>query len=86
LQAAQIHFREILGEDVAETALGHAHVQRHLTAFKAMHLVAGTRLGALDAAARGLAQARGGTAAQLVLALVGAGIVLDLVQLHQNSP
>jgi len=57
LDPPQVDLGEHLAVQAVEAALRHAHVQRHLAAFKAMHLVAGTGLGALDAAPRRLAQA-----------------------------
>src|SRR5262249_42696724 len=63
-------------------ALGHTHVQRHLAAFEAVDLRAGTRLGALHAASRRLAETGGRAAADLELELVCARIVADFVQLH----
>ncbi len=71
-----------LREDVVEAALRHAHVQRHLAAFEAIDLRAGTRLRTLHAASRRLAETGGRAAADLVLALVRAGIVADFVELH----
>src|SRR5437868_2672513 len=82
LQAADVHFRKVVGEDVAEAALRHTHVQRHLAAFEAIDLRTGTGLRALHAASRRLAETGRRAAADLELALVRARIVADFVELH----
>src|SRR5262249_54878577 len=86
LQAAQIDDLELAPEQVLEAALGQAAVQRHLAALEALDGDAGARLLALDAAARGLAQAGADAAAQALLAAPRARIVADLVQPHRRLP
>src|SRR6185503_2629247 len=52
IQMAQVHDREFLAEDIRESALGQAPVQRHLAAFKSAHSrITRDGLGALGAAA-----------------------------------
>src|SRR3546814_8676759 len=58
LHGPQISFGIILAENVIKTALRQTHVQRHLSAFKAVDADAGTRLGALLSATSSLALAR----------------------------
>src|SRR3546814_18668197 len=58
LDHAQIDDREVLAEDIVETALRDAHVERHLAALEAVDRDARAALLALLAAAGGLALAR----------------------------
>jgi hypothetical protein len=82
LDAAEIELVELLGEDVVETALRQAPMQRHLTTFEALDGDAGARLLALHALARGLAQPRADTAAEPLLGVGSAWLVSNLVQPH----
>src|SRR5690242_8667506 len=82
LQPAQIQFDEVICENIVEATLWHAHVQGHLAAFKTIYLRARTCLGTLHAASRRLAKARRRAAANFGLALVGARIVSDFIELH----
>src|SRR3546814_20018522 len=58
LHGPQIGFGIILAENVIKAALRQTHVQRHLSAFKAVDADAGTRLRALLSATSRLALAR----------------------------
>src|SRR5512147_3252859 len=82
LDEAEVHLGIVLGEDVVEAALRDAHVERHLAAFEPGDRHAGTRLGALLAAARGLALARADATADAHAALAGALIVTEIVEFH----
>src|SRR5690606_27776025 len=71
----------------SETALGQAAIQRHLAAFEADFMeAAGTRLLALVAATRGLAQAGTDSAADATLGVLAAGSRLQCVQLSIRHP
>jgi hypothetical protein len=84
LQAAEIDDAKILAEHlVVEAALGQAAMERRLAALEAVERDAGTRRLALAAAAAGLALARADAAPDALRAVMGAGIVLDLVELHR---
>jgi hypothetical protein len=69
-----------------EAALGQAALQRHLAAFEA-HLVeaTGTRLLALVATSRGLAQPRADTATDAPPRALGAGRRFDRIEFHVRS-
>src|SRR6185369_4152972 len=82
LHRADVHLGIIAGEDVVEAALRQPHVQRHLAALEAGDADARARLGALVAAASGLAFAGADSAADTHAALTGALIVLEFVELH----
>src|SRR5271163_4642190 len=82
LDPPQIDDLESLAKNILEAALGQPPMQRHLAALEALDPHAGARLLALDAAARGLAQARADAAAVPLLAAPRARIVADLIQLH----
>ena len=84
LDRAQVHLGIILGEDVVEAALRQPHVQRHLTAFKAVDRNARTRLLTLLAAAGGLALARTDAASDAHPALAGAIVVTKIVKLDSH--
>src|SRR5262249_36401250 len=85
LQLTQVHDDERAAEDVVEAALGHAHVERHLAALKALDMHAGARRLALATAAAGLALAGADAAADPHAGLARAGIVRELIQLHGRS-
>src|SRR3569623_1099323 len=82
LDRAEIHLGIILGEDVVEAALRDPHVERHLAALEAVDRDARARLGALLAAAGGLAEPGADAASDPDPALAGAFIVADVVQFH----
>ena len=69
---------------VVEAALGQAAMERHLAALEAVEGDAGARRLALAAAAAGLALARADAAADALGAVMRAGIVSDLVELHRS--
>src|SRR5258708_1778982 len=77
----EVRVGQIVGEDVVEAALGHAHVQRHLAALEAGDGDAGARLLALHAASRGLALARTRAAADAHAALRRTGAGGKLIEL-----
>src|SRR4051794_4130451 len=83
LHRADVHFGIIAREDVVEAALRQPHVERHLAAFEAVDRHARARLGALLAAARGLAEPRADAAADANAALAGALVVTKFVQFHR---
>src|SRR3546814_1632518 len=72
LDHAQIDDREVLAEDIVETALRDAHVERHLAALEAVDRDARAALLALLAAAGGLDLARADAASDAHPALAGA--------------
>ncbi len=82
LDHAEVHDREILGENVVEAALRQAHVEWHLATLEAVDGDARARLGALLAATGGLALARADAAPDAHPALAGTIVVLDFVQFH----
>ena len=86
LQAAEIHDRVLLAEDVLEAALRQPPMQRHLPAFEALDGHAGARGLALAAAPAGLALARADAAADADAVLASAGIVGKLVEFHCFVP
>src|SRR5258708_28094482 len=83
LQIGQVHDRVVCLEDVRETALRQAPMQRHLATFEAEHAgVARARLLALLAAAGGLAVARAGTAPHTLLRVAGALLWFEVTEFH----
>src|SRR3954471_9160317 len=82
LHRADVHFGIIAREDVVEAALRQPHVERHLAAFEAVDRDARARLGALLAAARGLALARANAPADPHAPLAGALVVAEFVEFH----
>src|SRR5262249_12253268 len=81
---AEIDDLEILLEDrVVEAALRETAMQRRLAALKAVQRDAGARGLTLAAAPGGLALARADAAADPLGAVMRAGIVPDLVELHR---
>src|SRR3546814_11703396 len=64
------------------TSLRQTHVQRHLSAFKAVDADAGTRLGALLSATSSLALARADAPADTHAALASACIISEFVEFH----
>src|SRR6476469_9406231 len=84
LDRADVHFGEVLGEDVVEAALRQPHVERHLTAFEAGDADTRACLGALLATAGGLAEAGTDTAADADAALARALVILEFVELHDR--
>src|SRR5690606_21227987 len=76
----------VLGEDVLETALGQAAVERHLAALEAVDGDARARLLALDAAAAGLAGAGTDAAANALARLGSAVAVAEFVEFHDVAP
>src|SRR4051794_10023144 len=82
LDRTEVHLGIILGEDVVEAALRQPHVERHLAALEAGDADAGTRLGALLAAAGGLAEPRANATAYANARLARALVVTDFVEFH----
>src|SRR6266576_1325305 len=87
LQAAEIDDLEVLLEDlVVEAALREPAVQRGLAALKTVQRDTGARGLALAAAPGGLALARADAATDPLGAVMRAGIISDLVELHRLTP
>src|SRR3569623_1010119 len=86
LQAVQVHFRQFDAEDVVESALRQAAMQRHLAAFKTLDAHARTRGLALAAAAGLLAFAGANATADAHALLARAFVVGDLIELHCLVP
>src|SRR5688500_13670339 len=82
LDRAEVHLGIILGEDVVEAALRQPHVERHLAALEAGDRYARARLGALLAAAGGLAEAGADAATDADAGLAGTIIVPEIVEFH----
>src|SRR5882672_557421 len=82
LNAVEIDLVELQPEWLVEAALRQAPMQRHLTALEALDAHARARRLALAAAAASLADARADAAADPHALLVRAGVVGDLVELH----
>src|SRR6476661_5134369 len=82
LDRADVHFGEVFGEDVVEAALRQPHVERHLAALEAGDADARARLGALLAAAGGLAESRADAAADAHAALPRALVIPEFVEFH----
>src|SRR5882762_8723506 len=82
LNAVEIDLVELQPEWLVEAALRQAPMQRHLTALEALDAHARARRLALAAAAASLADARADAAADPHALLVRAGIIGDLVELH----
>src|SRR5690606_6781746 len=82
LDHAKVHLGVVLGERIVEATLRNSHVQRHLAAFEAIDAHARTGLGALLAAAGGLALARTDTTAHTHAAFPGAGIIPQIIEFH----
>src|SRR5580693_1742821 len=82
-QLFQIHDVEFFAEDVGETALGHAAMERHLAAFKATHHArTAARTLALVSAGRSFAHAGTHTAADALLAGVRLLGCSNIRQIH----
>src|SRR6185312_7332809 len=86
LQTVEVDLGEVEPEDVVETALRQAPMQRHLAALEALDAHARTRGLALAAAARSLALARTDATADTHALLARAGVVGDIAELHRPSP
>src|SRR6266487_6184443 len=89
LQAQRVEVHHVIfhAERVVEPALGHAAVQRHLTAFEAtLELEARTRFRALVSASRGLAVARSLAAADPLLRMLHPPRGLQIAETHINVP
>src|SRR3546814_19241524 len=82
LHGPQIGFGIILAENVIKAALRQTHVQRHLSAFKAVDADAGTRLRALLSATSSLAFARADAPPDTPAALATASIISEFVEFH----
>src|SRR6185369_10687287 len=82
LHRADVHLGIVAREDVVEAALGEPHVERHLAALEAGDRHARARLGALLAAAGGLAEPRADAAPDPHAALPGALVVTKIVEFH----
>src|SRR3546814_9741626 len=82
LHGPQIGFGIILAENVIKAALRQTHVQRHLSAFKAVDADAGTRLRALLSATSSLALARADAPPDTHAALASACIISEFVEFH----
>src|SRR3546814_13057067 len=85
LDHAQIDDREVLADEIVETALRDAHVERHLAAIEAVDRSARAAPLALLAAAGGLALARAGAASHAHQALPGTMVRAELVKLFTNG-
>src|SRR3546814_3677817 len=79
LHGPQIGFGIILAENVIKAALRQTHVQRHLSAFKAVDADAGTRLRALLSATSSLALARADAPPDPHAALASSSIISEFV-------
>src|SRR3569623_175797 len=86
LQAVQVHFRQFDAEDVVESALRQAAMQRHLAAFKTLDAHARTRGLALAAAAGLLAFAGPNATADAHALLARAFVVGALIELDCLVP
>src|SRR6185295_8676673 len=86
LQPVEIDLGEVEPEDVVETALRQASMQRHLAALEALDAHARTRGLALAAAARSLALAGTDATADAHALLARAGVVGDIAELHREIP
>src|SRR3546814_3207934 len=84
-RSPQIGFGIILAENVIKAALRQTHVQRHLSAFKAVDADAGTRLRALLSATSSLALARADAPPDTHAALASACIISDRKSTRLNS-
>src|SRR5436853_2657029 len=85
LHRADIHLGIITREDIVEAALRQPHVERHLAALESGDADARTRLGALLAPPRGLAEPRTDAAANADAALARTLVILDLIELHVSA-
>src|SRR6185312_7980975 len=79
---ADVHLGIVAGEDVVEAALRQPHVERHLAALEAGDRYTGARLGALLAAAGGLAEPGADSAADANARLTRALVIPEIVQFH----
>src|SRR5262249_48462568 len=84
LDAAEIHFVEMLGEVVIEATLRQTPMQRHLSAFEAFDADAGPCGLTLAAAAAGFAHARADSATDALAGFARPRPVGNLVELHCN--
>src|SRR5947209_916405 len=86
LQPVQVDFGELDPEDVGESALRQAPMQRHLAALESLDAHAGARGLALAAATRLLALAGADAAADAHALFARAGVVGDFAELHRILP
>src|SRR5271170_1652866 len=85
-QPFQIHDVEFFAEDVGETALGHAAMERHLAAFKATHHArTAARTLAFVSAGGGFAHAGTHAAADALLAGVRFLRCSNIRQIHSEA-